>query len=276
MGRFPSWKFPGNSTLRNGPVRGSWFTFTGRWKGGFVKGWFWRTYPRSGFRSGGTSAETTLFKFWKPPFCEFLIYMIFFSEFNMQDLRLLRVKFAKMGATRSHERATEKPRKRHKQYFPGLARWEPQRDHEKVKSKNVAKSKNIRSNENVFCLRSQMRFSEVWEGSSPPWPFKFCLRQNDASSSDSISCSCCFRKSLILTPHQRTPLTDKHSKIGASQQLWILRLPFVQMALQTEYVRINIASHTRYGHRRKLFRNYFSVADADTAVLGSLEWSHSR
>ena len=28
-------------------------------KGGFVKGWFWRTYPRSGFRSGGT-CETTL------------------------------------------------------------------------------------------------------------------------------------------------------------------------------------------------------------------------
>ena len=24
----------------------------GRQKGGFVKGWFWRTYPRSGFRSG--------------------------------------------------------------------------------------------------------------------------------------------------------------------------------------------------------------------------------
>ena len=34
---------------------------TGRQKkGGFVKGWFWRMYPRSGFRSGGTSAETTL------------------------------------------------------------------------------------------------------------------------------------------------------------------------------------------------------------------------
>ena len=29
-------------------------------KGGFVKGWFWQMYPRSGFRSGGTSAETTL------------------------------------------------------------------------------------------------------------------------------------------------------------------------------------------------------------------------
>ena len=29
-------------------------------KGRFPKGWFWRTYPRSGFRSVGTSAETTL------------------------------------------------------------------------------------------------------------------------------------------------------------------------------------------------------------------------
>ena len=28
---------------------------TGRQKGGFVKGWFWRMYPRSSFRSGGTS-----------------------------------------------------------------------------------------------------------------------------------------------------------------------------------------------------------------------------
>ena len=28
---------------------------TRRYKGGFVKGWFWRTYPRSGVRSGGTS-----------------------------------------------------------------------------------------------------------------------------------------------------------------------------------------------------------------------------
>ena len=28
--------------------------FSGRQKGGFVKGWFWRTYPRSGCRSGGS------------------------------------------------------------------------------------------------------------------------------------------------------------------------------------------------------------------------------
>ena len=32
--------------------------FIGRQKGGFVKGWFWRTYPRSGFRSGGTCERT--------------------------------------------------------------------------------------------------------------------------------------------------------------------------------------------------------------------------
>ena len=31
---------------------------TGRQEGGFVKGWFWRMYPRSGFRSGGTCERT--------------------------------------------------------------------------------------------------------------------------------------------------------------------------------------------------------------------------
>ena len=36
------------------------FTFRGLTKGGFVKGWFWRMSPRSVFRSGGTSAKTTL------------------------------------------------------------------------------------------------------------------------------------------------------------------------------------------------------------------------
>ena len=37
-------------------------TKKGYWeiKGRFLKGWFWRTYPRSGFRSWGTSAKTTL------------------------------------------------------------------------------------------------------------------------------------------------------------------------------------------------------------------------
>ena len=31
---------------------------TGRQKGGFIKGWFWRMCPRSGFRSGGTCERT--------------------------------------------------------------------------------------------------------------------------------------------------------------------------------------------------------------------------
>ena len=31
---------------------------TGRQKGGFVKGWFWRMCPRSGFRSQGTCERT--------------------------------------------------------------------------------------------------------------------------------------------------------------------------------------------------------------------------
>ena len=64
-------------------------------KGGFVKGWLWRIYPRSGFRSGGTCAHTLVpvfvlgeqanvpsfrISFWgnirqnhpfgKPPFCQ--------------------------------------------------------------------------------------------------------------------------------------------------------------------------------------------------------------
>ena len=38
--------------------------FTGREKGGFVKGWFWRTCPRSGFRSGGTCECTVVPVFW--------------------------------------------------------------------------------------------------------------------------------------------------------------------------------------------------------------------
>ena len=51
------------------------------------------------------------------------------------------------------------------------------------------------------------------------------------------------------------------------------KFPFVQMALQTEknYFRINYAFHSRYRHRRKLFWNFFLIADADTAVLCSFE-----
>ena len=50
-------------------------------------------------------------------------------------------------------------------------------------------------------------------------------------------------------------------------------LPFVQMALQTEkmYFRINFACRSRYRCRRNRVRNSFFVADADTAVLCSLE-----
>ena len=40
--------------------------FWRRQRSGFVKGWFWRMYPRSGFRSGGTSECTLVpvFLFW--------------------------------------------------------------------------------------------------------------------------------------------------------------------------------------------------------------------
>ena len=45
------------------------------------------------------------------------------------------------------------------------------------------------------------------------------------------------------------------------------------MALQTEktYFRNSLAFHSRYRYRHKLFRIYFLVADAETAVLCSLE-----
>ena len=55
---------------------------TGIQKGGFVKGWFWRMWPRSGFRSEGGFGECALVPvfvpgehppkppFWKPPFCQ--------------------------------------------------------------------------------------------------------------------------------------------------------------------------------------------------------------
>ena len=41
----------------------------GRQKGGLVKGWFWRMYPRSGFRSGGTCERTLVLVFvsWEHP-----------------------------------------------------------------------------------------------------------------------------------------------------------------------------------------------------------------
>ena len=48
-----------NLDRQNSPQKKSLLRFTGRYKGGFVKGWFWRMCPRSGFRSGGT-CECTL------------------------------------------------------------------------------------------------------------------------------------------------------------------------------------------------------------------------
>ena len=56
----PSFRFSFRGNIRrNHPFVN---TRKGHWeiKGRFPKGWFWRTYPRSGFRSGGTSAKTTL------------------------------------------------------------------------------------------------------------------------------------------------------------------------------------------------------------------------
>ena len=48
------------SRVYKGPFQ---WKITGRQKGGFVKGWFWRMYPRSGFRSGETCMRTSRFSF---------------------------------------------------------------------------------------------------------------------------------------------------------------------------------------------------------------------
>ena len=65
MANVPSFRFSFRGNIcRNHPFGNHPFVNTkkGHWeiKGRFPKGWFWRTYPRSGFRSGGTSAKTTL------------------------------------------------------------------------------------------------------------------------------------------------------------------------------------------------------------------------
>ena len=65
LANVPSFRFSFRGNIRrNLPFGNHPFVNTkkGYWemKGRFPKGWFWRTYPRSGFRSGGTSAETTL------------------------------------------------------------------------------------------------------------------------------------------------------------------------------------------------------------------------
>ena len=65
LANVPSFRFSFRGNIRrNHPFGNHPFVNTkkGHWeiKGRFPKGWFWRMYPRSGFRSGGTSAETTL------------------------------------------------------------------------------------------------------------------------------------------------------------------------------------------------------------------------
>ena len=65
LANVPSFRFAFRGNIRrNHPFGNHPFVNTkkGHWeiKGRFPKVWFWRTYPRSGLRSGGTSAETTL------------------------------------------------------------------------------------------------------------------------------------------------------------------------------------------------------------------------
>ena len=65
LANVPSFRFSFRGNIRqNHPFANHPFVNTkkGHWeiKGRFPKGRFWRTYPRSGFRSGGTSAKTTL------------------------------------------------------------------------------------------------------------------------------------------------------------------------------------------------------------------------
>ena len=65
LANVPSFRFSFRGNIRRShPFGNHPFVNTkkGHWeiKGRFPKGWFWRTYPRSGFRSGGTSAKTTL------------------------------------------------------------------------------------------------------------------------------------------------------------------------------------------------------------------------
>ena len=65
LANVPSFRFSFRGNIRrNHPFGNHPFVNTkkGYWeiKGRFPKGWFWRTCPRSGFRSGGTSAKTTL------------------------------------------------------------------------------------------------------------------------------------------------------------------------------------------------------------------------
>ena len=65
LANVPSFRFSFRGNIRqNHPFGNHPFVNTKKahWeiKGRFPKGWFWRMYPRSGFRCGGTSAKTTL------------------------------------------------------------------------------------------------------------------------------------------------------------------------------------------------------------------------
>ena len=65
LANVPSFRFSFRGNIRqNHPFGNHPFVNTKKahWeiKGRFPKGWFWRMYPCSGFRSGGTSAKTTL------------------------------------------------------------------------------------------------------------------------------------------------------------------------------------------------------------------------
>ena len=82
LANVPSFRFSFRGNIRrNHPFGNHPFVNTkkGHWeiKGRFPKGWFWRTYPRSGFRSGGTSAKTTLLEttlLRTPEFCDSMIH----------------------------------------------------------------------------------------------------------------------------------------------------------------------------------------------------------
>ena len=90
LANVPSFRFSFRGNIRrNHPFGNHPFVNTkkGHWeiKGRFPKGWFWRTYPRSGFRSGGTSAKTTLLEttlLRTPEHCEFLIKSMHMSNFK--------------------------------------------------------------------------------------------------------------------------------------------------------------------------------------------------
>ena len=72
LANVPSFRFSFRGNIRrNHPFGNHPFVNTkkGHWeiKGRFPKGWFWRAYPRSSFRSGEHPPKPP---FWKPPFCE--------------------------------------------------------------------------------------------------------------------------------------------------------------------------------------------------------------